>query len=56
MPIDVLTYAASRKYVEETADALGAVKGAPATIKSIVHQNGVNIVTFEWTGDSGAKQ
>ena len=56
MAIDVVTYAASRKYVEETVIGLGGLKGAPATIKSIVHQNGVNIVTFEWTGDSGTKQ
>lgn len=56
MAIDAITYAAARKYVDKTADALGAVKGAPAIIKNIVHQDGINIVTFEWTGTSGTKE
>jgi hypothetical protein len=56
MAIDVITYAAARKYVDKTADALGAVKGAPAIVKNIVHQDGINTVTFEWTGTSGAKE
>lgn len=54
--MDIVTYALAQSYVKKTADALGAVKGAPCTIKSAVHENGQNIITFEWTGDSGAKE
>ncbi len=46
-------YILSKKYTKDTADEFGAVKGAPCTIKSIVHQNGRNIVTFEWTNSAG---
>lgn len=46
-------YILSKKYTKDTAQEFGAVKGAPCTIKSIVHQNGQNIVTFEWTNSSG---
>lgn len=56
MAIDLATYAASRKYTEQTCDGLGYLKGAPATIKSIVHQNGLHTITFEWTSNSGAKE
>lgn len=49
-------YILSKKYTKDTADALGAVKGAPCTIKSTVHQNGRTTIVFEWTGDSGVKQ
>lgn len=52
--MDAVTYALCKGYVRKTADALGAVKGANCTIESIVHQDGVNRVTFKWTGDSGA--
>jgi len=52
--MDIVTYALCRKYVQKTADALGAVKGANCRIKSITHQDGVNTVTFQWTGISGA--
>lgn len=52
--MDIITYALSKKYTEQTCDGLGYVKGAPATIKNIVHQDGVNVVTFEWTSNSGA--
>lgn len=46
--MDILTYALSKKYTEETIEGVGAIKGANCTIKSIVHQNNANIVTFEW--------
>lgn len=54
--MDLITLAAAKGYVGETADSLGAVKGAPATIKSITEIDGGHRVTFEWTGTSGAKQ
>ena len=54
--MDLITLAAAKNYVGETADSLGAVKGAPATIKSITEIDGGHRVTFEWTGTSGTKQ
>lgn len=50
-------YILSKKYTDETCNALGFVKGANATIKSIEKKDGQNIITFEWTGTDGtAKQ
>lgn len=46
--LSVVTYALSKKYTKETAAQFGALKGAACTIKSIEHQNGQNIVTFQW--------
>ena len=51
-----IAYALSKKYVEDTSISLGAVKGAPCTIKSITEVDGGQKVTFEWTGTSGTKQ
>ena len=48
-------YALSKKYVEDTSISLGAVKGAPCTIKNITEVDGGQKVTFEWTGTSGTK-
>lgn len=56
MSLDLITLAAAKGYVGETADSLGAVKGAPATIKSITEIDGGHRVIFEWTGTSGTKQ
>ena len=56
MAIDTVTYAAARKYTDKTAIGLGGLKGAPAIIKNIVHKDGINTVTFEWTGTNGAKE
>ena len=49
-------YVLSKKYVEDTSISLGAVKGAPCTIKNITEVDGGQKVTFEWTGTSGTKQ
>ena len=54
--MDAVTLALAKKYTKDTADSLGSLRGAPCTIKSAVHQDGVNTITFEWTGTSGAKQ
>ncbi|MBR1553875.1 MAG: hypothetical protein IJ644_00605 [Oscillospiraceae bacterium] len=54
--MDIVTLALAKRFTRDTADALGAVKGAPCTVKSVVHQDGINKVTLEWTGTSGAKQ
>ena len=53
MSLSVVTYALSKKYTEEIAAQFGALKGAACTIKSIEHQNGQNIVTFEWQNNEG---
>ena len=54
--MDVVTYALAKKYVNKTANALGAVKGAPCIIKSIVDNITDIVVTFEWTGKDGTIQ
>lgn len=51
--ISIETYALAKKYVEETADALGAVKGASCRIDSVTKVDGVNTIRFKWIGDSG---
>lgn len=56
MSLDLITLAAAKSYVGETADSLGAIKGAPATIKSITEIDGGHRVTFEWAGTSGKKE
>lgn len=54
--MDILAYVLAKKYTNDTADSLGSLKGAPATIKSIEDIDGGHRVTFEWTGTSGTKQ
>ena len=56
MGLNTTTYVLSKGYTKSTSDSLGAVKGAPATIKSITEIDGGHRVTFEWTGTSGTKQ
>lgn len=50
------SYILSKKYVDLTAASLGAVKGAPCTIKSQTETDDSYIVTFEWTGTSGTTE
>ena len=54
--MDKIAYALARKYVEKTADALGAVRGAPCKIQDIEPVTGGQKITFSWKGDSGAVQ
>ena len=55
--MDIVSYALARKYTQDTADSLGSLRGAPATIDSIVDNgNGTHTVTFGWTGISGTHQ
>ena len=56
MGLDVVSMAIARNYTDKTVEGLGAVKGAPCTIKSITEVDGGQKVTFEWTGTSGTKQ
>ena len=53
MGFSAVTYAVSKKYTNETAAQFGGLKGAPCKIKSIVKENGQNIITFEWKNDAG---
>ena len=53
--MDIITLAAAKKYTAETCNALGFVKGASAQIAKIEHKDGINTVTFEWTGYDGTK-
>lgn len=54
--MDIVTYALAKKYTEDTANALGAVKGAPCTIQSITETADAIVVIFSWTGTNGATQ
>lgn len=56
MAMDVTSYVLSKGFTSDTADSLGAVKGAPCTIKSQTETDDSYIVTFEWTGASGATE
>lgn len=53
----VQAYAISKKYTEDSLIGVGALKGAPCTILSIVDDpsEGTHTVTFEWTDDTGGK-
>ena len=47
-------YALSKKYTEESLIGIGAVKGAPCKVKSVVKTDGRAVVTLEWKDDLGA--
>lgn len=51
--MDIISYILSRKYCDMSIIGLGSIKGANCTVKDIVHQDGINTVTFEWTGTDG---
>ena len=54
--MDIVTYALSKKYIAESLDGLGALKGANCVIESVDTVPEGNRVTFSWTGISGAKE
>ena len=54
--MDIITYAKSKTYTNETAEEFGGLKGANCTIKSITPITGGNTVTFEWKNSEGATQ
>lgn len=56
MAMNILDIAIAKAYVNATADGLGAVTGAPCTIKSTNKVDGETTVVFEWTGTSGATE
>lgn len=54
--MDPITLAAAKSYVKQTANSLGAVKGAPCTIKSITESDDGVTIVFSWTGADGTEQ
>lgn len=51
--MDIVSYALSKKYTEDTVIGLGFLKGANCTIKSVTKEDGINTVVFEWTATDG---
>ena len=49
-------YALSKKYTEQSLDGVGALKGAPCTIKSTAETDEGTIIVFEWIGTSGTTE
>lgn len=54
--MDIISYILSKKYTDNTVDGLGAIKGAPCTVKSVVDIDGGKRITLEWESNSGVKQ
>lgn len=60
--MDIISFALSRRYTDDSLIGLGALKGANCTIKSVVpvlDADGneiANEVTFEWTATDGTKE
>lgn len=56
MGLNILTYAAAKKYVDQTVIGGGALKGKNCIITDISPIEGGNRVTFQWTLDDGTVQ
>ena len=54
--MDIVSYILSKKYTDQTADAMGSLKGAPCTVKSVTDITGGKRITLEWEGNSGNKE
>ena len=54
--MDIVSWLLSRKYTDMSIVGLGSIRGANCTVKDIVHQDGINTVTFEWEGTDGTKK
>lgn len=48
MGFNVVNYALSNSYTDESLIGLGALKGKPCTIKSTIKENGQTTIVFEW--------
>lgn len=53
MGISVATLALAKKFTKETAQQMGAVKGAPCTVESVEKEGKINTVTLQWENDQG---
>lgn len=49
-------YVLSKKYTKQSLDGVGALKGAPCTIKSTTETDEGTIVVFGWTDNNGITQ
>ena len=49
-------YILAKKYVDKTANSLGAVKGAACTVKNTTKVDGKTTVTLGWVGTNGASE
>lgn len=56
MAIDLITLALARKYTKDAVNGLGAIKGAPCTVDSVIDNGVSNVITLKWTGVDGADQ
>lgn len=45
-----------KTYINKTLVGMGALKGAPCTVKSVEENPGVHVITLEWTDNDGNKQ
>lgn len=52
--MDIATLAAAKRYTNETVIGMGALKGAPCTVKSVTPVTGGNEVIFSWTATDGS--
>lgn len=56
MALSIQTLAMAKKYTNESLVGVGALKGAPCTIKNIEKEDRVSKVTFEWTAADDTKR
>ena len=56
MGLSAVTYALCKKYTDASLDGIGALKGAPCKVQSVVKTDGRSVVTLEWKSDSGIVQ
>jgi len=54
--MDVISYALSKKYTDDTVEGGGAIRGKNCIIKSIEDIEGGHRITFQWTLDNGEVQ
>lgn len=45
-----------KSYINQTLVGMGALKGAPCTVKSVEEDPCVHVITLEWTDNDGNKQ
>ena len=53
MGLSAVTYALSKRYTDNSLIGIGALKGAPCKVASVIKKDGQNIITLRWTDDLG---
>lgn len=53
--MDAITYAISKKYIDNSVEGLGTIKGADCRVKSIEKITNGNRITLAWIGSSGTE-